>query len=111
LRPRFDDQIGSGDRRKTIGSAGAAEQTIKKRLFDFPIPFKAPFDNGPQKGQASTGDPGLVPGGSEYRTCHLTEPATVAMRYFVVMFGDGFSHDHRFNNDNHLRLILVGVME
>jgi hypothetical protein len=93
LRPGFDDQIGSGDGRKTIGGAGTAKQTIKKRFFDFPIPFQASFDNGPQKGQTSAGDPRFVPGGSEYRTCHLTEPATVAMRYFVVMFGDGFSHD------------------
>ena len=111
LRPGFDDQIGRGDCRKTICGAGAAKQAIKKRLLDFRIPFQASFDNGPQKGQTSAGDPGLVPGGPEYRTCHLTEPATVAMRYFDVMFGDGFSHDHRFNNDNHLRLILVGVME
>lgn len=97
LRPGFDDQIGSGDRRKTIGSAGTAKQTIKKRLFDFLIPFQASLDNGPQKGQTSTGNPRLVPGGSEYRACHLTEPATVAMRYLVVMFGDGFSHDHQLS--------------
>mgnify|MGYP006889797525 CR=1 FL=1 len=36
----------------------------------------------------SAGDPGLVPGGSEYRTSHLTEPAAVAMGYLVVMFGN-----------------------
>jgi hypothetical protein len=88
LCPGFDDQIGSRDRRKTIGRAGAAKQTIKKWFFDFAIPFQAPFDNGAQKGQASTGNPGLVPGGPEYRTCHLTEPATVAMRYFIIVFGD-----------------------
>jgi hypothetical protein len=47
LRPGFDDQIGSGDCRKTISCASAAKQTIKKRFLDFPIPFQTPFDNGP----------------------------------------------------------------
>jgi hypothetical protein len=93
LRPSSDDQIGSGDGRKTIGRAGATKQTIKKRFFDFAIPFQASFDNGAQKGQPSTGNPGFMPGRSEYRTRHLAESATIAMRYFIVMFGDGFSHD------------------
>jgi hypothetical protein len=39
LRPGLDDQIGSGDGRKTIGRAGPAKQTIKKRFFDFAIPY------------------------------------------------------------------------
>jgi hypothetical protein len=88
LCPGFDNQIGGGDCRKTIRGAGTAQQTVKKRLFDFRVPFQAPLDNGPQKGQATPGDTGLVPGGSEYRTSHLTEPAAVAMGYFIVMFGN-----------------------
>jgi hypothetical protein len=88
LRPGFNDQIGSGDRRKTIGGASTAKQTIKKRLFDFLVPLQASLDNGPQKGQTSTGDPGLVPGGSEYRACHLAEPAAIAVGDFIIVFGD-----------------------
>ena len=98
LRPGFDDQIGGGDGRKTIGRAGTAKQTIKKRLFYFMIPFQAAFNNSPQKCQASTGDPSFMSGGPKNRTRHLTESAAVAMRYFVVMFGDVFSHDRLNNN-------------
>jgi hypothetical protein len=88
LRAGLDDQLGGRDGRKTVGGAGPAQQTIKKGLFNFPIPFKAPLNDCPQKGQASAGNAGLMAGGSEDRTGYLTETATVALRNFVIVFGD-----------------------
>jgi hypothetical protein len=88
FRPGPDNQIGSGDCRKAIGGTGTAEQTIKKGFFNFLTPVQTPLNDGAQKGQPSASHPGLMAGGSEYRACHLTEPAAVAVGDFIIVFGD-----------------------
>ncbi len=82
----FNDQVGRGDGRKTVGRAGPATQTIIQRFLELLVPIQALLNDGAQKGQTFAGHAGLMPRRAEYRTGNLAKTAFIALGNRIILF-------------------------